>query len=653
MIRSLRLSALLLIIGSLSGYAQDYPIVPVLLAQVKMQPGFWNTRLETVRNVTIPHVLAKCEETGRIDNFAVAGGLKKGTFRGVRFDDSDVFKVVEGAAYSLQLKYDARLDRYLDSLITLFAAAQEPDGYLYTFRTIHKDSTGLVDWTAGPTRYSFENGSHELYNVGHLYEAAVAHFQATGKRSLLDIAVKNADHLVKTFGTRPGQLIVVPGHEETEIGLVRLYRVTGEKRYLDLARFFVDMRGRSDKRPLFLDAHNLGPAYFQDHKPVTQQTEAVGHAVRAQYLYAGMTDLAALQQNQAYAEALKKIWNDATTRKQYVTGGVGARENGEAFDDPYVLPNDAAYAETCAATANLFWNHRLFLLTGESKYMDVFERVLYNGFLGGVGLAGNTFFYVNPMSSNGKRDFGNGEPARRSDWFGVSCCPTNVARFLPSLPGYIYALRNNELFVNLFIDSQTEQTLNNTPVSLRQQTGFPWDGTVKLTVSPKQAVSFPLVIRIPGWARNEPMPGDLYRYADNRNTQPRLTINGKETPLTVEQGYLRILRTWKPGDVVTLTFDMAVRQVMANPKVKADQGRIAVERGPIVYCAEGTDNHGQALNLTVAPNQTFTPEFRNDLLGGVTVLKSTGAKTMTLIPYYAWCNRGANEMAVWFGQVSK
>ncbi|MGA0556601.1 glycoside hydrolase family 127 protein [Larkinella sp. VNQ87] len=635
------------------GLAQEYPITAVPLSNVRVQSGFWYDWMEKARTVTIPHAFQKFTEYGKFDNFAVAGGLKKGTFNGIRFDESDVYKVMEGAAYSLQNRYDPKLDRYLDSLITLIGAAQEPDGYLYTIRTIFKDSTGLKDWIAGPYRYSFENGSHELYNVGHLYEAAIAHFQATGKRAFLDIAIKNANHLVKTIGPKPGQLVVVPGHEEIEIALVKLYRVTGNKRYVDLARFMVDMRGRSDKRPLFLDAHNLGPAYFQDHKPVVQQTEAVGHAVRAQYLYAGLTDLAALQNDQAIREAVMKIWQDATTRKQYVTGGVGARENGEAFDDPYVLPNDAAYAETCAAVANLLWNHRLFLLTGDAKYMDVFERVLYNGFLGGVSLEGNKFFYVNPMSSNGKRDFGNGEPAKRSPWFGVNCCPSNVARLLPSLPGYIYALRNNELFVNLFTDSQTEVTMNGTAVTIQQQTQYPWEGAIKLGVSPKKAIAFPVLIRIPGWARNHPMPGDLYRYATARPTGVKLTVNGQTVPVVLENGYAKLFRTWKPGDVVTLTLDMPIREVLANEKVKADQGKVSIERGPVVYCAEGVDNDGKALSLTHATNQSYSPEYRKELLGGVMILKTAGSKPMTLIPYYAWNNRGATEMTVWFGQLAK
>ncbi|MCF2442866.1 glycoside hydrolase family 127 protein [Dyadobacter sp. CY345] len=628
--------------------AQNKSIQSVPLKNVKLSQGFWHERLETGRNVMLPHVFHQCEETGRIDNFAVAGGLQKGVFQGTRFDDSDVFKVVEGAAYSLQNHYDPKLDKYLDSLITLFAAAQEPDGYMYTIRTINKDTTGSYDWIAGPTRYSFENGSHELYNVGHLYEAAVAHYQATGKKSLLDVATKNADHLVRTIGPKPGQMIVVPGHEEIEIALLKLYRTTNKKEYLDLAHFFVDMRGRSDKRPLFLDEHRLGPSYFQDQKPVVKQSEAVGHAVRAQYLYAAITDMLTIEDNPSYSNAIHKIWEDATTKKQYVTGGVGAREDGEAFDAAYVLPNDNAYAETCAAVANLIWNHKMFLYTGESKYMDVFERVLYNGFLGGMSISGNQFFYVNPMASNGINDFGRGTGATRHEWFGCACCPTNVTRFLPSLPGYVYATKANEVFVNLFMDSESELKLDNASVKINQKTNYPWDGNVKITVTPSQTSAFPLSIRIPGWANAQAIPGDLYTYQNKETKAVQVTINGKNTPVTVENGYLKLSRTWKSGDVVTVALDMPVRKVLANEKIKNNNGKIAIERGPVLYCAEGKDNDGKALSIAISNDQNFNAEYQKDFLGGLTVLKSIGNKSATLIPYYAWANRGANEMTIWF-----
>jgi DUF1680 family protein len=640
----------LLLIASILAHAsisQELKITSVPLKNVKTHQGFWHDRIETARKTTIPHVLHEIEKSGRIDNFAVAGGLKKGVFQGTRFDDSDVFKTVEGAAYSLQNQYDPKLDKYLDSLIVLFAAAQEPDGYLYTIRTINKDTTGSYDWIAGPTRYSFENGSHELYNVGHLYEAAIAHYEATGKKSLLNVAIKNADHLVKTFGSGPGQLIVVPGHEETETALIRLYRVTGKKEYFDLARFFIDMRGRSDKRPLFLDEHKLGPSYFQDQVPVIRQKEAVGHAVRAQYLYAAIADMLAIEKEPNYDKALHRIWEDATFQKQYVTGGVGAREDGEAFDKGYLLPNDNAYAETCAAVANMLWNHKMYLYTGEAKYMDVFERVLYNGFLGGMSVKGDKFFYVNPMASDGKNDFGKGSGAVRHDWFGTACCPTNVSRFLPSIPAYMYAQKGEEVTVNLFADNEAVMNVKNTPVKLTQQTNYPWEGNIKITVSPEKQVVFPLVVRIPGWATGKAIPGDLYTYK-NMDVKPVvLKINGKNTPATIENGYVKLSRSWKKGDVIELSLDMPVRKVMSNENVKANKRKIAIEKGPIVYCAEGHDNGGKALSIPISDDQVFESAFNKDLLEGVNTLKSAKGN-VTLIPYYAWANRGANEMVIWF-----
>lgn len=632
--------------------AQDYPIVPVPFTRVSITGGFWQPRLATNRTVTLPFDFKKCEETGRIDNFAIAGGLARGTFKGKRYDDSDVFKVVEGASYSLQTHYDAKLDRYLDSLITLFAAAQEPDGYLYTLRTIMKDSILTKDDLAGQTRFSFILGSHELYNVGHMYEAAVAHFQATGKRTFLNIALKNANYLMKTIG--PGKLVIVPGHQEIEIGLVKLYRVTNDKRYLDFARFLLDMRGRADKRKLFPDPvnPNQGARTLQDHLPVTQQTEAVGHAVRAGYMYAAMTDIAAIQQDKAYMKALETIWNDVAGRKQYLTGGLGARENGEAFGAPFELPNDVAYAETCASVANMLWNHRMFLLTGDSKYMDVFERVLYNGFLSGVSLQGDTFFYVNPLGSDGKRKFNVGLGATREPWFGTSCCPTNVVRFMPSLPGYVYATQQGALYVNLFLTSESTLMIDNRSVQVRQQTSYPWDGGVALTVSPKSVQTFDLLVRMPGWTLGRPMPGQLYAYLGSAAAKPKLLVNGKAVSYTVEKGYARIHRTWHPGDRVSLTLDMPVREVKANTQVADDRGKVAIERGPLVYCAEAVDNDSTIRTLAIPAGTTFRPTMQPEKLGGIVSLTGqTAGKPLTLIPYYAWSHRGVNEMAVWFGHV--
>lgn len=629
--------------------AQKNKIAPVPLKNVKTTQGFWHDRVETAQNVTVPHALQQCEESHRIDNFAIAGGLKKGKFEGVRFNDSDVFKVVEGAAYVLQNQYDPKLDHYLDSLITLFAAAQERDGYLYTIRTINKDTTGSYDWIAGPYRYGFENGSHELYNVGHLYEAAIAHYEATGKKTLLDVATKNADHLVKTFGPNPGQLVVVPGHQEIEIALIRLYRTTGKKEYLELSKFFIDMRGRSDKRALYLDEHKLGPAYFQDQVPFVKQKEAVGHAVRAQYLYTAVADMLTIEDEPAHSSAVHAIWNDATEKKQYITGGVGAREDGEAFDKEYILPNDNAYAETCAAVANMLWNHKMYLYTGESKYMDVFERVLYNGFLGGMSVKGDKFFYVNPMASNGVNDFNKGSGAERQPWFGTACCPTNVSRFLPSMPAYIYAVRDNELIVNLFADSEANLVVNKMPVKLSQQTNYPWDGNIKMVVDPEKTATFPISIRIPGWATGEAIPGNLYNYIDKEAKPITVLVNGKSVTANIEKGYLKLSRAWKKGDQISLTLDMPVRKLVSNDKITANVNKIAIERGPVLYCAEGHDNNGKALAIPVSRNQSFTPQFQQNLLGGINVLKSeTG--NVTLIPYYAWANRGPNEMVIWFNQ---
>lgn len=628
-------------------FAQPGAVTPVPLKNTKTNQGFWHDRVQLAHDVTVPHALHQCEESGRIDNFAVAGGLKKGVFQGIRFNDSDVFKVVEGVAYVLQNQYDPKLDHYLDSLITLFAAAQEPDGYLYTIRTINKDTTGSYDWIAGPYRYAFENGSHELYNVGHLYEAAVAHYEATGKKSLLNVAVKNADHLVKTIGPNPGQIVVVPGHEEIESALVRLYKVTGKKEYLALSKFFIDMRGRSDKRTLFLDEHKLGPAYFQDQVPFVRQKEAVGHAVRAQYLYAAVADHLAIQDDPKYDAAIDAIWEDATFKKQYITGGMGAREDGEAFDKPYVLPNDNAYAETCAAIANMLWNHKMYLVTGEAKYMDVFERVLYNGFLAGMSVKGNAFFYVNPMSSNGVNDFNKGAGAVRHEWFGTACCPTNVSRFLPSMPAYIYAMRGNGLVINLFAGSETNVTLANVPVKVSQQTNYPWEGNIRISVNPKKAVDFPLSVRIPGWATGEAIPGNLYTYEDKLSKPVVLTINGKKSEAAIENGYIKLNRKWKKGDVVELALDMPVRKVVSNENIKTNAGKVAIERGPVLYCAEGHDNGGKALSISMSGTQDFTPVYQKEMLGGINVLKSK-EDNVTLIPYYAWANRGASEMTIWF-----
>ncbi len=634
--------------------ASDYPIRPVPFTQVELTDTFWAPRLETNRAVSIPYAFRMNEETGRVDNFRKAARLMTGPYKGRRFNDSDVYKSMEAAAYTLRLRPDPALEKSMDDLIALIAQAQEPDGYLYTTRT---NDPAHPAPGAGPERWSNLRVSHELYNVGHMYEAAVAHFQATGKRTFLAIAEKNAALLLRTFGAGPGQRRGFPGHQEIEIGLAKLYRVTGNRAYLDLAKFFLDERGHyfggGRHAPGDPFAVYDSDEYMQNHKPVLEQDEAVGHAVRAMYMYSGMADVAALGGFPAYAAAIDRLWLDVAGKKQYLTGGVGARGGSEAFGDPYELPNAEAYTETCAAIGNALWNYRLFLLHGESKYMDVFERVLYNGLLSGVSLSGDRFFYQNPLESGGGY--------ARSPWFEVACCPPNLTRFLPSLPGYVYATKDDVVFVNLFIAGSGKIPLPGRPVVLTQATLYPWDGAVRLTVAAEKPVAFELAIRIPGWARNEAMPTGLYRFLDVSEEKPVLTVNGSAVALDVRDGYARINRTWKAGDVVGLTLPMPVRRVVAHDAVADDRGRVALERGPVLFCAEGVDNDNRVFELVLPDAAALGFEFRRDMLNAVVAItgsavavsKDGAGKTVETprrflaVPYYAWANRGPGQMLVW------
>ncbi len=619
----------------------DYPITPIPFTEVCFTDRFWLPRLETNRQVTIPYDFEKCEETGRIDNFANAASLMEGPHKGLFYNDSDVFKVVEGAAYSLSLHPDPELEGYLDDLIQKIAGAQENDGYLYTARTI--DPEAVDSEQEGLERWSNLRISHELYNVGHLYEAAVAHHQATGKRTLLDVALRNAELIDSVFG--PDKIRDVPGHQEIEIGLVKLYRTTGERRYLELAKFFLDQRGQPDRGNLQTN-FDL-PGYMQDHLPVTEQREAVGHAVRAAYMYSGMADVAALTGDEAYIAALDALWQNVVSRRMYLTGGIGAHQHGEAFGEDFELPNAKAYAETCAAIANAMWNHRMFLLHGDGKYLDVLERTLYNGFLSGVSLQGNTFFYTNPLSSDGAWAFNARVGAVRSPWFTTSCCPTNVVRLLPSLPGYTYAHQDDRLFVNLYIGGNVTVPLIAREVKLTQETSYPWSGGVKLTIDPSEPTEFALHLRIPGWARNEPVPSDLYRHLDRSDEPVTLRVNGDSVAVELNQGFAVVRRNWRSGDTVVLDLPMPARRVMSHENIEDNRGRVAVERGPLVYCAEGIDNGGSALDLTLPDDAPLVAERDEGLLGGMTKICSGGA---TLIPYYAWSHRGAGEMNVWLAR---
>jgi uncharacterized protein len=623
----------------------DYPIQPVPFTEVKLTDNFWAPRIKRNATVTIPIAFGYCESTGRVKNFEIAGGLDTGKFQTIYpFDDSDVYKIIEGASYSLQTFPDPKLEAYIDTLIFKIGLAQESDGYLYTTRTIAEKhgGKGLHEW-AGKNRWELDSVlSHELYNLGHLYEAAVAHYQATGKRSLLNIALKSADLVNRDFGW--DRVKVYPGHQIIEMGLVKLFRVTGEKKYLDLARFFLDVRGPKGK-----------PYNQADKKPV-DQTEAVGHSVRATYMYSGMADIAAIEKDDAYLNAITRIWEDLVFRKMYVTGGIGASGGNEGFADPYVLPNMSAYCETCASIGDIFTNERLFLLHGQSKYIDILEKTLYNSMLSGVSLSADRFFYPNPLESDGQH--------LRQAWFGCACCPSNVARFVPAIPGYIYAATDKELYVNLFISNDATIKVGNNKVMISQNANFPWDGKVAISVNPEKSGKFDLKIRIPGWALNEAIPGGLYKFTDNNNEQFRISVNGENFKVTAHKdGYVVISRKWNQGDKVDIDFPMPVREVVANERVKEDRDKIAFQRGPVIFCAEWPDNNtGNILNLVINKSATATSEFVPSLLGGAEIIKTSGFQTkrtfdgkiemlkeepVTLIPYALWNNRGAGQMMVW------
>lgn len=647
-----------------------YPISQVPFTAVKVTPQtFWGDRIRAAREVTIPLAFSKCEETHRYENFNMAAytlqhpgheGLQTkawdvSTFMGFSFDDTDVYKTVEGASYVLQTYPDKRLQAYIDSVLDIVAAAQEPDGYLYTARTINPEHPHR--W-AGKKRWEVEDFlSHELYNLGHMVDAACAHYQATGSDKFLNIARRYADCVVREVGDKPGQACVVPGHQIAEMALARLYVLTGEQKYLDEAKFLLDYRGKTGRKDV----------YSQSDKPVVEQTEAWGHAVRAGYMYAGMADVAALTGDSAYIRAIDTICDNIINRKYYITGGVGARHEGEAFGADYELPNLTAYNETCAAISMVYLFHRMFLLHGEAKYIDCMERTLYNGVISGMSVDGGRFFYPNPLESDGHYAFNADNTKERQPWFGCACCPSNLCRFIPSFPGYMYAVKDRSLYVNLFAGSTATVSVGGKEVVVEQQTQYPWEGDVTLTVRKNQAKAFALKVRVPGWLR-EVVPGSLYRYGDDVLPTVRCAVNGQEVAVTTgSDGYLTMERTWKKGDVVTLHFDMAVRTVKASPRVKDDRGRVAVQRGPLVYCAEGADNEQFSIFDFLMPRRPqFTVEDRQvkGLRDVTFTVKAIGVDgdvltegadghaqltpaCLTLIPYYAWNHRGAGTMEVW------
>ena len=653
--------------------SNGYPISQVPFTAVKVTPGtFWGERIRAAREVTIPLAFSKCETTHRYENFNMAAytlqhpgheGLKTpkwdvAKFMGFSFDDTDVYKTIEGASYVLQTYPDAKLKQYIDSVLDIVGAAQEPDGYLYTARTINPEHPH--GWAAPHRWEAEEHASHELYNLGHMVDAACAHYQATGSDKFLNIAKRYADCVIREVGPQVGQACVVPGHQIAEMALARLYVLTGEQRYLDEAKFLLDYRGKTKVKNI----------YSQSDKPATEQTEAWGHAVRAGYMYAGMADVAALTGDSAYIKAINTIYDNIVSKKYYITGGVGARHEGESFGADYELPNLTSYNETCAAISMVYLFHRMFLLHGDAKYIDCMERTLYNGVISGMSVDGGRFFYPNPLSSDGKYKFNADGTVERQPWFGCACCPSNLCRFIPSFPGYMYAVKDRNLYVNLFAGNTATIQVGGKDVVLEQTTQYPWDGDVTVTIKKNQAKQFALMVRIPEWITNRPVPSHLYSFSDDVLGSYSVKVNGQLVNGVLDNGYLAIDRKWKKGDVVSIHFDMPVRTVKAHPAVVDDRGRIAVERGPLVYCAEGVDNERFSIFNFLMPAQ---PRFRTaertingtrNVTFTVTAVEVDGEAldtdnlghahvrpaVLTMIPYYAWNHRGPGDMEVWMPQ---
>ena len=674
-----RFTAIICLLTGFMGtaFAQSgYPYTQVPFTSVKITPGtFWGDRIRAAREVTIPLAFSKCESEHRYKNFEMAAytlqhpghpGLQTpewnvAKFMGFSFDDTDVYKTIEGASYVLQTFPDAKLKAYIDSVLDVVGAAQESDGYLYTARTINPEHPH--GWAADKRWAAEEHASHELYNLGHMVDAACAHYQATGSDKFLNIAKRYADCVIKEVGAGEGQACVVPGHQIAEMALARLYVLTGEKKYLDEAKFLLDYRGKTKIKNI----------YSQSDKPVVDQTEAWGHAVRAGYMYAGMADVAALLGDSTYIKAIDTIYENIVSKKYYLTGGVGARHQGEAFGADYELPNLTAYNETCAAISMVYLFERMFLLHGDAKYIDCLERTLYNGVISGMSVDGGKFFYPNPLSSDGHYRFNADNTMTRQPWFGCACCPSNLCRFIPSMPGYIYGVRDNNLYVNLFAANTATIKVNGKDVTLEETTQYPWDGDISIKVLQNKAKTFNMLVRIPGWVQSKVVPSDLYAFNDDIFSTYEVSVNGQKVEGELENGYLVINRNWKKGDVVRIHFDMPVRTVVANPRVSDDRGRIAVERGPLVYCAEWADNEGiNPHHLLLARQPKFEVEASYGIQNtegdgktfNVTAITAQAQEAsvtpegkltakdvrVKLIPYYAWNHRGAGKMDVWLAR---
>lgn len=576
---------------------------PVNFSQVKITDDFWLPRIDKHAEVTLPACIRQCEvETQRVKNFAIAGGMEQGEFKGLVYDDSDLYKMIEGCSYSLMNHPNPELEKKLDDIIAKIAAAQQEDGYLMTYFILGNLNER---WT--------NMDKHEMYCCGHLIEAAIAYYNATGKRSLLDVAIKYANHIDNTFGA--GKKTWVPGHQEIELALVKLYRQTGDERYLKLSNWLLEQRGHGHGDWRSKD-------YYQDLMPVRQLSKISGHAVRAMYMFTGMADLASITEDTAYVHALDRLWEDVVYTKMYATGGIGSSRKNEGFTADYDLPNAEAYCETCASVGMVFWNQRMNMLKGDGKYVNVLERAMYNGALAGISLSADRFFYVNPLESDGTH--------HRKPWYGTACCPSQISRFLPSVGNYVYATSSDALWVNLYIASETDVRIDGVPVAIKQATNYPWEGKVRLALHPDQKKRFALKLRVPDWCKNY-----------------TLTVNGESCKCVEEIGYLLVDRIWQQDDEVVFDMAMPVEVVAADPRVKADLGKRCLQRGPLVYCMEEADNprYDEALLL---PSMNYMTAFEPDLLNGVvTITAVNGDDTYKFIPYYAWDNRQPGKMKVW------
>ena len=628
-------------LGFLVAQTDHVKVNPVIFSKVTINDDFWKPKIDKVATKTLQACIYQTEEkTGRIRNFEKVARGKNEKHEGVFYDDSDVFKAIEAMAYAIKTNGSKELEQKADEWIDKIAAAQQPDGYLNTFYSL----TGM------DKRWQ-DMSMHEDYCGGHMIEAAVAYFDATGKRKFLDVAIRWANHFNDVFG--PGKRDWVTGHQELELAMVKLYKATNNKSYLNAADWLLSERGKGlGKGYTWSDWKDTG--YVQDLVPVKEQKEITGHAVRAMYLYTGAADVATYTGDQDYMKAMRRVWEDVVFRNMYITGGIGSAGSNEGFTKDFDLPNEQAYCETCASVGMVFWNQRMNNLTGNAEYIDVLERSLYNGALDGLSLSGDRFFYGNPLASLGKQS--------RKEWFGTACCPSNIARLIASLGNFIYGYADNKIFINLFVGSQTSFSLPKGEIQFNMQTNYPWSGDVKCTLSMKKKIKSTIAFRIPGWSKGIPAPGELYAFSTSASEKPIMLINKTEVPFIEQDGYAIIDREWSNNDVIEYKIPMNIKKVVARNELKYNNERIALQRGPLVYCIEGADNNGKAWNVVAPTKSAFETENFSvldekvvSLIADLPVLEiasdglsaKTSNQKVRAIPYYTWCNRGSNPMQIW------